>query len=272
MKGDEKLQNPLEYGSKVDLKVKLEKGFESWKNNVLEKTVFYLLKNSEDDSGIWGEAEIDDAELSRCVLESQSIFSSDKELGITRTFLNEESKPKLETDPEITQESDSKRILNNSTVNSEEERSRATPQTPEIPHSPQTIESHRPQEAKTGESGDNPQQPAGPEAKQEHTKDGECGLEGKCDVSLEDLASRDNLTLDNLLATLSYEHNQKGVNQVIAVEPLEPTIRGTCPLCRKHQVLLVWQPQFLGNLRIDACCRDCGGQVKELAVKLGVVL
>lgn len=114
MKGEEKLQNQLEYGSKIDLKAKLEKGFELWKKNVLEKTVFYLMKNSEDDSG-WGEAEIDEAELSRCVLEgSQSIFSSNTELGITRTFLNEESKPKLEAEPETTQESDSKRILNNS--------------------------------------------------------------------------------------------------------------------------------------------------------------
>jgi len=113
-KAEEKVQNPLEYGSKADLKAKLEKGFESWKENPLVKTPFYLLKNLSDDSGRWGETEIDLAELTKCILESQNVFSSSEKLGITRTFLNEESKPKLETEPETNQEVDSKQILNNS--------------------------------------------------------------------------------------------------------------------------------------------------------------
>lgn len=115
MKTEEKVQNPLEYGSKADLKAKLEKGFESWKENALEKSAFYLVKDFCDDSGRWGETEITPAELTKCILESQTIFSSNEKLGITRTFLDEEPKPKLETESRTNQESDSKRILNNST-------------------------------------------------------------------------------------------------------------------------------------------------------------
>ena len=61
---------------------------------------------------------------------------------------------------------------------------------------------------------------------------------------------------------------QRGINQVLALVPLDPTTRGICPLCRM-QGNLVWQVQFLDGSRVDACCHDCGGKIQDLIREFG---
>jgi hypothetical protein len=70
--------------------------------------------------------------------------------------------------------------------------------------------------------------------------------------------------IDNILGWLRLEFQSGHGNQVLSIVPLELTTRGTCPLCQKRDVNLVWQIQFLDESRVDACCIDCGGRVQDL--------
>jgi len=55
------------------------------------------------------------------------------------------------------------------------------------------------------------------------------------------------------------------------VMTLDPITRGTCPLCRRRDVNMVWQVQLFDGSRIDACCMDCGGKLLEQVKKRGEV-
>jgi len=114
IKGEEKDRNPLENCSWQDSKAKLEKGFETWKENVLGKYAFYINKNIPEKEGEWGETETTLEELHRLIVEDQDIFSSNAEPDSTRIILNEDSKPKLEMKLQISQKPDSCRFLDNS--------------------------------------------------------------------------------------------------------------------------------------------------------------
>jgi len=112
IKGEEKDKNPLENCSWQDSRAKLEKGFETWKENVLGRYAFYINKNISGKEGEWGETEATLEDLHKFIIE-QNIFSSNAEQGSTRTFSNEDSKPKLEIKPETSQTPDSSRNLDN---------------------------------------------------------------------------------------------------------------------------------------------------------------
>jgi predicted transcriptional regulator len=98
MKGEEKDKNPLEKDSWQDSKAELEKGFETWKTNILGNPAFYINKKIADKEG--AETEIRFEELYR------HIFSSNAEPNSLRIIYNEDSKPKAETKPETNQKAE----------------------------------------------------------------------------------------------------------------------------------------------------------------------
>jgi DNA-binding MarR family transcriptional regulator len=114
MKGEEKGKNPLEASLCSDFKAKLENGFKLWKENVLDKTTFYIYKKISEEKGTWGESEASLEELDHLVLEGQKIFSTNTKLGLPRIISNEDLKPKRETEPEISQTLVSRGNLDNS--------------------------------------------------------------------------------------------------------------------------------------------------------------
>jgi hypothetical protein len=114
MKEEEKDKNPLETGSWLDLEAKLKKGYETWKENILDKTSFYIYKNLSEKPGTWGESEVTLEELQDLIVEGHKIFSSDMKVGLPRIISNEDSQPKNEIKPEINQNPLSRGNLDNS--------------------------------------------------------------------------------------------------------------------------------------------------------------
>ena len=111
---EEKDKNLLETGSWLESKAKLEKGFESWKRNILEGTSFYYYKNISEEEGTWGEEEISIEELNDAIIGCQKTFSSVVKPEVSRIFDNEDLKPKTEIKPETSQKPDSSLNLDNS--------------------------------------------------------------------------------------------------------------------------------------------------------------
>ena len=115
IKGEETDKNPLENSSWQDSKAILEKGFETWKTNILDKLAFYIYKNISNTEESWTETQIPIEELHRLILlEGQNIFSSNSEQGLSRIFYNADSKPKTEMKLETSQRANSSRNLDNS--------------------------------------------------------------------------------------------------------------------------------------------------------------
>jgi DNA-directed RNA polymerase subunit RPC12/RpoP len=53
------------------------------------------------------------------------------------------------------------------------------------------------------------------------------------------------------------------IKTVAGVHALDPITSGECPLCKRKDQNLVWQVSFFDESRIDACCMDCGGYLKD---------
>ena len=136
----------------------------------------------------------------------------------------------------------------------------STPLSPLTPLSPQNMEETASDRENTGESGDHPLETSVLDIPNNSMKSGECGDNGDSGVVPEPADS-----LDNFLAWLRYEYQKTSVNSIISVLPLTPIEKGTCNLCKKRDVSLVWQVQCLDGTRLDACCNDCGRSILDLA-------
>lgn len=53
------------------------------------------------------------------------------------------------------------------------------------------------------------------------------------------------------------------IQTVLTVKALNPVSHGNCPICKKRDISLVWQVQFMDGTRYDAVCMDCGGTLQE---------
>ena len=53
------------------------------------------------------------------------------------------------------------------------------------------------------------------------------------------------------------------IQTVVSILPLDPITQGSCPICKKRDVSLVWQVLFRDGSRYDAVCMDCGGYLQE---------
>jgi DNA-binding MarR family transcriptional regulator len=114
MKAEEKAKNPLETTLCSDFQPKLENGFKLWKENILDKTTFYIYRKTSEEKGTWGETEASLEELDRLVLEGQKMFSTDTKPDLPRIISKEDLNPKKEIEPEISQTSVSRGNLDNS--------------------------------------------------------------------------------------------------------------------------------------------------------------
>lgn len=102
MKEEEKDKNALVPISRLDLRLELEKGYESWKNNIPEKTSFYVYGKSPTKDGLWEEVETNLCEIGRLILEDKKTFT-DETISSIRMSSNEDSQPKNEIKLEISQ-------------------------------------------------------------------------------------------------------------------------------------------------------------------------
>jgi len=53
------------------------------------------------------------------------------------------------------------------------------------------------------------------------------------------------------------------IQTVLAVKALNPITHGSCPICKKRDISLVWQVLMRDGSRYDAVCMDCGGFLQE---------
>ncbi len=123
---DEKAANQRKLDNPLDLKLKLEKGFEMWKENVGIKTAFNYMKNSDATRpDTWEIANITIAEFSQVVL-GENIFISAKPKTIP-LISKEEPKSIPEKEPENSGEAEKQRIATNSLIPCPECRAKGKP-------------------------------------------------------------------------------------------------------------------------------------------------
>jgi len=89
IKEEEKEANQRKLDNQQDVKLKLQKGFETWLENLCSKGVFYTMKNSETRPGAWGMESITSEEFSKVVM-GENIFSSVNE-GLLQSISNNDS-------------------------------------------------------------------------------------------------------------------------------------------------------------------------------------